>query len=82
MIPGTHEGVLQNGKLVLIVAQFVQQSQNETLGDVAACHGNGPGNGRPQLVTRHARNKVESVVHGLWQSRKFQTIADEIRAHC
>ena len=33
MVPGTHRGMLQHGKLVLVVAEVVEQAQDQARGD-------------------------------------------------
>ena len=81
VVPGAHERVLEDGELIVLVAEVIEQAQDEPLGDAAAADGCRAGDGRAQLVAGHARHEVEAVVDRLGQAGEVHAVADEVGAH-
>ncbi len=81
VIPRTHEGMLKNRQLVLVVSDIVQQSFYQSLWNPATSHCHGPFDGHPLLFPRHLGHQVIAVVDHLRQTRKRRAITDEIRPH-
>ena len=81
VIPGPHQSVLQHWKLVVIVAKIVQEPQREALRNGPSGNRDRAGNGGAQLVARHARNQIKTVVHGFRKPLKLDAVAQEVRAH-
>ena len=58
-----------SGSSILVVADVVQQPQNEARRDLAAADRDRTGDRQPQLVARHARDQVLALVDRLRQAR-------------
>ena len=71
----------QGGELIRIVADVVQEPQDETRADLSATDGHGAHDGHPPLVSRHPRDQVLPVIDGLRQYRELRATSDEVRAH-
>ena len=73
--------MLEDRELILVVADIVQQPQDEPRRDRAAADGNGPGDGHAQRIAAHARHQVLPAVHRFGQSGILRALADEVGAH-
>src|SRR3984893_10798056 len=65
----------------MIVDEILEETKNETLGDVSAGYSDRTGYGGAQFVAGHARNKIEASVDGFREALKFHAIAQEVGAH-
>ena len=81
VLPGPHHRVLQNGQLIGIVADVVEQPQHQPGRDLGATDGDRPGDGVAPLVAVHPRHEILPVVDRLGQPVELGAVADEIRAH-
>ena len=81
VVPRPHQRVLQDGQLILIVAELVQQPANQPRRDLAAAHGDRTGDRQSDLVAGHPRHQVLAVVDRLRQPRVLHAVADEVGSH-
>ncbi len=80
-IPRAHEGMLQNGQLIRIVAHVVEQPLYQGGRHGRTAHGHRPLDGAPTLFSGHARDQVLALVDGLGQILKLRALAKKVRAH-
>ena len=73
--------MLQDGKLVGIVADVVQQPGEQHRADLASADSHRPGDGALALLARHARHKIFAAIDRLRQALELRAVAKKIRAH-
>src|SRR5208337_3464543 len=81
VLPGPHQRVLQNWKLVRVVTDLVQQAVHQTDRNTATAYAHGIGNGATALLARHAWNQVHARRDVFRQVREARAVSDKIRAH-
>ena len=81
IIPRTHEGVLHNGELILIVAQIAQKSFYQTPRNSSSSNSHWPFYCHPLLITSHLWHQVIARVDHLSKPRKSRTVSNKIRTH-
>ena len=81
IIPGSHQRVLEDWELIGIVADIVQETSDQRLGDTPSSNPDGPGDGHTSFIARQSRDEVLAVIDGLRQALKLRAVADEIRTH-
>ena len=81
VVPGAHQGVLQDRQLVHVVADVVEQALHQARRDAPTAHADGAGDHRLQLVAGQARDQVLAVADRLGQVAEARAVAEEVRAH-
>ena len=80
-VPSAHESVLEYGQLVGIVANVIEQPEQEAIGNLTAGNLNRADDGFLALVAVQARDEEFALVDGVGQTRELAAFAQEIRAH-
>jgi hypothetical protein len=80
-LPGPHQGVLEDRELVRIVADVIEQAEDEAGADRRAAHRHRPGDGDAALLAAHAWDQELPVVHRLGEAGELGAVADEVGAH-
>ncbi len=81
VVPGPHQGMLENGKLVGVVPHVVEELGEEALGNLRSAHPHGAGDGGAPLGAGETRNEVFTVVDRLRQPAELGAVAQVVRAH-
>ncbi len=80
-VPGPHQGVLQDGKLVGVVAHVVEKALDEALGDGGPSDLDRLFDGIPSLLPAQPGNQVLPVVDGFRESGNLGAVSEVIGAH-
>ena len=80
-VPSTHQRVLQDGKLIHVVADVVQQALHQARRHLRAAHTDRAGDGALHLIASQARNQILTIVDRFRQVAKACAIAKKVRAH-
>ena len=81
MLPGAHQGVLQDGQLVRVFAHVVQHALHESRADLPTADADRALDGLASLVAIHPRDQILVVVHRFGQTAELRAITEKIRAH-
>src|SRR5215472_8123681 len=81
VIPCSHQGVLEYGKLVVVAADVVEQAKNQARSDISSTDGNRTRYSGTKFVASHSRYKILSFVHSFRQAGEFHAVPDEVGSH-
>src|SRR5262249_5459627 len=81
VVPSAHKGMLENGELVRIVTDIVEQPDDKPWRDRSPTDPHRFHDRGAALLSRHPRDEIEAVRHCLWQVAIARAVADEIGAH-
>src|SRR5215831_8192347 len=79
--PSAVQGMLQDGELIRVVTDVVDQACEQYRADVSARHAYGAGDGKSSLLPREARDQVLPVIDGFGQTGKLRAVAQKIAPH-
>ena len=71
------EGMLEDGQLIGVVADVVEQSLGEAVADFAAADCNGAFDGLPALIAVEPRDEVFALVNSLGESTKLGAVSEK-----
>ena len=80
-VPRAHQGMLQTGELVGLLAEIVQQPLQEPRRDLSAGDLDRPFDDAFVLLARQARNQELAAVDHLGQAFELTALADEVGTH-
>ena len=80
VVPGAHQGMLQDPGLVHVVAHVVEQALHQARRDAPAAHADRPGDHRLQLVARQARDQVLTLADRFGQGAEPVAVAEEVES--
>src|SRR5262249_10941871 len=81
VVPSAHKGMLENGELVWVVTDIIEQPDDKAWRDRSATHPHRFHDRGAALLSRHPRDEVEAAGYRLWQVAIARAVADEIGAH-
>ena len=80
--PGAIQSVLEDGKLIGVVAHIVDQSRQQYRVNLCSAHAHGSCDASPSFITRHSGHQVLAFIDRLRQTVELRTVSEEIGAHC